>query len=501
MFELMEIFSPSIILINVLGVALGIIFGFLPGLSATMGVAIMMPFTFGMYPIPSFALLLGVYVGGIYGGSVTAILIRTPGTPASAATVLDGSPLCEQGRGKEALSTSTISSFIGGIVSCIILVLLSGVVADFALKFGPPEYFAVGLFGLSVVSSLSGKNVMKGVICACFGLMLSTIGMDPVVGTMRFTFGMPSLMGGIDLVSALIGLFAISEVLSKLEASRTYKGYGDLKKAKGKNISLSELAKHWLNLLRSSIIGTIIGIIPGTGSGTASWISYNEAIRASKTPEEFGKGNIEGVVASEAANNAVTGGALVPLLTLGVPGDTVTAVLLGSLMIQGLTPGPTLFTDHPDVVSGIYILMILSNIIMVILGLLGVGLFVKVLKVPTYILMPSVLVLCCVGSFAIRNNIFDVGISLIMGIIGYLLIKGDFPIPPILLGLILGNIIESNYRRAMTMSQGDPSIFLTRPICLVFLVVAALAFCWPLLRSGFDWIRTKKTKQEPTGLE
>lgn len=496
MFDLSLILSFEVIGLCLLGVVLGIIFGFLPGLSATMGVAIMMPFTFGMDPIPSFALLLGVYVGGIYGGSITAILIRTPGTPASAATVLDGYPMSQQHRGREALSAATLGSFIGGIFSCVVLILLARQVANFALKFGPPEYFAVGMFGLSIVSSLAGKNILKGIIAACIGLMLGTIGMDPVTGAMRFTFGITGMLGGIQLVAALVGLFAVSEVISKLAGMSRAANITEVHVDNSKIVSAKTLLKNWVNLLRSSIIGTVIGIIPGTGSGTASWLSYNEAKRVSKSPETFGKGNIEGLLASEVANNAVTGGALVPLLTLGVPGDAVTAVLLGSLMIQGLTPGPTLFTDSPDVVNGIYIMLVIANIFMCILGLLGVPLFVKVLKVPSGILMSCVLVLCAVGSYAIRNNLFDVGAAMLLGVVGYLLIRADFPIPPILLGLILGSMIESNYRRAMTMSKGDPSIFFTRPICLVLLVVAVIAFCWPFIRSLLAKRRAAKSGEK-----
>lgn len=484
MFDLASVLSLSNILFNLAGVVIGIIFGAIPGLTATMGVALFLPFTFGMDPVASFALLLGIYVGGIYGGSITAILIKTPGTPSSAATVLDGYPLAEQGKAMESLSMATIASFIGGILSCVALILLSPQLAKIALSFGPAEYFAVGLFGLSIVAALSSGNLLKGLLSALFGLLIATVGMDPVTGAMRFTFGNINLTGGIDFVSALIGMFAVSEVFSKLETINADTGMSGLKGVKGKIVGAKILASNTVNFLRSSIIGTIIGIIPATGSGVASWLAYNEAKRASKHPELFGKGAYEGVAASEAANNAVTGGALVPLLTLGIPGDVVTAVMLGALMIQGLTPGPLLFTENRGVVTGIYVMLILANIFMLLVGLLGINAFVKILKVPTNILMPIVLMLCFVGAYAINNRISDIGLALLMGIVGYLFNKVDIPVPPMLLGIILQPIIEANFRRAMTISHGDISTFVTRPISLVFILISVGSFFWPII-SGY----------------
>lgn len=494
--NILSVFSVINILLNLVGVIIGTIFGFLPGLSATMGVALMMPFTFGMEPTSAFALLLGVYCGGIYGGSITAILIRTPGTPASAATVLDGYPLTEQGQARLSLSTATMASFVGGIFSCVVLIFGARAVANFALKFGPPEYCAVALFGLSMVASLSKKNIFKGIISAGVGLMLSTIGLDKITGTARFTLGNSNMVGGIELVSALIGLFALTEVFSKLEGIRTMKPYAKVGEIGGQGMKWKTLfSKYGFNMLRSSIIGTIVGIIPATGSGTASWISYNEAMRVSKNPEKFGHGEVHGIVASETANNAVTGGALIPLLALGVPGDSVTAIMMGSLMIQGLTPGPSLFTNHIDTINGIFVMMILANIFMLILGLSGVRAFLQVLKVPTSTLMTCVLVLCCIGAYAIRNNIFDVGVALVLGIIGYLFSKADYPATPALLGLILGGTIEANFRRAVTMSGGSLSVFVTRPISCVFLVVAAAAFLWPVISAIIAWVKTHVIKK------
>lgn len=481
------------VLLCFLGTVVGIIFGFLPGLSATMGVALMMPFTFGMPLVNSMALLLGVYCGGIYGGSITAILIRTPGTPASAATVLDGYPLTQQGLAKRALDTATLSSLLGGLFSCVILILLARRVANFALSFGNAEYFAVGIFGLSMVTALSSKNIRKGIVSCILGFMLSTIGLDSLSGATRFTLGNIYMMAGIETVTALVGLFAISEFFSKLQGVGKKGPDSTIAKYGGKGMHIFDLVKnHWGNLLRSSIIGTIVGIIPATGSGTAGWISYNEAKRASKDPDSFGKGNVDGIIASESSNNAVTGGALIPLLTLGVPGDTVTAVLLGALMLQGITPGPMLFVQRPDEVNTIYVLMILANVFFAILGVTCVPLFVKVLKVPSSALMAGVLALCCIGAFAVRGYVFDIQCALVLAIVGYLFNKTDYPIPPVLLGLLLGKTIESNFRRAMTQTDGDWTVFFTRPICCALLVISIAAFCWPIVKAIIDYVKRVK---------
>ncbi|MDP3388296.1 MAG: tripartite tricarboxylate transporter permease [Eubacteriales bacterium] len=475
-------FTLASVLFCFIGTCIGIIFGAIPGLTTTMAIALFLPFTFGMEAIPAFALLLGLYCGGVYGGSITAILINTPGTPAAAATALDGYPLARQGKALEALSLATLASFIGGMFSCIVLILVAPQLAKVALSFGPPEYFAISFFGLSMVATLAADNIVKGVIAACFGLFIAMIGIDPIGGSLRFTFGTIHLIAGIDLICALIGLFAISEVFSKLETIYRDKGLGHMEQIKGKFVTLKILKANAFNFLRSSIIGTIIGIIPATGVGMANWVSYNEAKRATRHPELFGKGSYEGVAASEAANNAVTGGAMVPLLTLGVPGDTMTAILLGALMIQGLAPGPKLFIDHPEVVTGIYGMLALANFFMLAVGLGLINLFVKIIKVPAKVLMPLVLIMCFVGSYAIQNSLFDVYVTLIFGIIGYLLVKAKFPIPPILLGIILGPLIESNFRRSITMSRGDMSIFFTRPISAVFIGIALIAMVAPILR-------------------
>ena len=477
--------TMSSIVANLAGTFIGIVFGAIPGLTGVMAVALLLPFTFGMDTVTAFGLLLGIYCGAVYGGSITAILIKTPGTPAAACTVLEGYPLATQGKAKEALSLAAIASFVGGIISCAILVFVAPKLATIAIKFGPEEYFAVGLFGLSIVGALSANNLKKGVISALFGLMLANIGVDPVTGVSRMTFGITGLLNGIALVPALIGLFAISEVINKV--STIDRPHVDLNigKIDGGFISPSVLKANIVNLIRSSLIGTIIGIIPGTGSAVSPWIAYSETRRVSKHKELFGKGSYEGVAAAESANNGVTGGAMIPLLCLGIPGDAVTAVLLGALMIQGLTPGPMLFVTHATVIQEIYVMLLIANIFMVILGLAGVNLFVKVLKVETRFLIPIVMSLCFIGGYAINNSVTDMMILLVLGVVAFFMIKGGFPIPPAILGVILGNTIESNFRRALTISRGDFAIFLD-PICLTFLIISVCAFFGPCLMKAIQ---------------
>ncbi len=491
--HIFSIFTITNMCMSFLGTVIGIIFGAMPGLTATMGVAVFLPFTFGMESVTAFAFLLGIYCGGMFGGSITAILIKTPGTAASAATVLDGYTMAQKGRGYRALSVAAISSFIGGIFSCLILILFAPILARFALKFGAPEYFAVGVFGLSIVSSISSKSVLRGCFMACLGLMVGMIGMDPIDGTARFTFGSVNASAGVNLVAALVGLFGLSEVLTKLEVNAAGYRVKQNIHVKREKLDLSLYVKNWWCVLRSAIIGTVVGIIPATGPGIASWLSYNEARRGSKHPEKLGTGVDEGIIASETANNAVTGGALIPLLTLGIPGDPVTAVLMGALLMQGLPTGAALFTQNADVATGIYVMLFIANIFMVLCGLLLINVFVKVLKVPTSVLMPCVMVFTLLGSYCIRGNVFDVKVALVLGVAAYLLEKADYPIPPMLLGLVLGSMIESNFRRSLLLSKGSCMIFLTRPICVVLLAVAVLTFLFPFIRKWVAALKKNRT--------
>ncbi|HZK55207.1 MAG TPA: tripartite tricarboxylate transporter permease [Desulfosporosinus sp.] len=470
----------DVLMILFLGVAVGIAIGALPGLTATMGVALLLPVTFGMQPVTGILLLVGVYFGGIYGGSITAILINTPGTPSGAATVLDGYPLAQKGFAHKALTVATLSSGIGGILSVLLLIFVAPQVAKFALKFSAPESFGLAIFGLSVIASISGKSLVKGLMTGFLGLLVASIGLDPVGGFPRFTFGSQELMGGINFIPVMIGLFAASEAFKQMELIFTKND--NIIKIDKVRLTWSEFKSLIPTILRSTSIGAFIGAIPGAGGDIAAFVAYNEAKRWSKNPEEFGKGKIQGIAAPEAANNGSTGGAMIPLLTLGIPGDAVTAVMLGALMVQGLQPGPMLFTQNANIVYTLFVGMIFANFIILFYGSIGIGLFTKVLKVPKSLLTPVILVLCVVGAYSMGNNMFDVWIMFIAGVIGYFMQRYEFPASPVILALILGPMMEANFRRALVMSGGDYSVFVTRPIAASFLVLATISLITPIIR-------------------
>ncbi|AKG75007.1 tripartite tricarboxylate transporter permease [Salinicoccus halodurans] len=480
---LMEGFSNTLtfntILFIFLGVISGIAIGVLPGLTATMGVALLLPITFGMEPLPGILLLIGVYFGAVYGGTITAILINTPGTPASAATALDGYPMTQKGEARKALTIATLSTSIGGIISVIVLILLAPQLANFALQFSAPETFALALFGITIISSLTGKSFAKGIVAGLVGLLIATIGLDPIGGTQRFTFGSMNLNNGVNLIPVMIGLFAAAEAFRSVEKLFSKdKIEVAIKKTK---LKWSEFKSLITTILRSAGIGTFVGMIPGSGADITAFIAYNEAKRFSKDKSKFGKGEMKGIAAPEAANSSLTGGAMIPMLTLGIPGDAVTAVLLGALIVQGLQPGPMLFEQDGVLVYGLFIGMLIANLLILILGIYGTRFFTKVLLIPKAILVPVIIMLCAVGSYSLGNNYFDVIVMLVFGIIGYFMIKNDFPASPLILGLILGPIMESNFRRALVMSQGDFSIFITRPITAVLLIFAFITLFSPLI--------------------
>lgn len=487
--------SLGSLIANLMGVALGIIFGALPGLTAAMGVALLIPLTFGMPAIEAFSALLGMYCGAIYGGCITAILVGTPGTVSAAATMLEGPSLTARGESRRALQMATWASFIGGIFSSLVLVTVAPLLAKAAMSFGAPEYFAVAVFGLTVVSSLSTGNMLKGMISAFIGLFLATIGLDPITGDLRNTFDNPNLFSGLALVPVLVGLFAMSQVIVTVEdvfRGVTLKG-GNLS---SKGLSLRDMKDNVVNFLRSSVIGTLIGIVPATGVSAATFMAYGEAKRFSKHPEMFGKGAIDGIAATESSNNAVCGGALIPLLTLGVPGDIVTAIILGALMIQGLTPGPLLFVEHPVTVYGIFAAFIIANVLMLILGLIAIRGSNKIIAIPSGVLMPIVVTLCAVGGYAVNNNMFDLLIVAIFGVVGYFMIKCDIPQPPMLLAMILAGIAETNFRRALSISQNDYSIFYTSPVAMCILAVSLFVLIKPIYDSIRAALRGENIAEE-----
>ncbi len=482
--------DPSVLLNIFLGVISGICIGCLPGLTATMGVALVLPLTFGMSAANSILLLIGVYFGAIYGGSVSAILLNTPGTPASAATALDGHKMALKGEAGRALGIATSSSFVGGFISCVYLMLISPILARFALKFSSPEFFMLALFGLCIIASISGKSMAKGLLSGTFGILLATIGIDSITGTLRFTGGNVNLYSGINYIPVMIGLFAMSQAFVNIE--------GLSKKAvvNQKVTSIFPKKKDWKVILPYGLgfgtLGTFTGAIPGAGADIASFIAYGQAKNISKHSEDFGTGVPEAIVAPEAANNGVTGGALIPMLTLGVPGDAVAAIMIGALTVQGLQPGPLLFQNNGPMVYALFIGCFIANIIMFVVGINSVKLFTKVLSIPRSILIPTIFLLCVVGSYALSNSIFDVIVMFIFGIVGYFFHKLEIPASPAVLGLILGPMAESHFRRSLLMSQGSIATFFSSGISKFFLVLIIISLILPIFHQKF----LKKTVNE-----
>ena len=481
---LMNLFELQSVFILVIGTVAGLIIGALPGLSSTMGVALTIPLTFGMDPKLGLMLLGAVYCSSVYGGSITAILLRTPGTDASIATTFDGFPLTQKGLAGKAIGISTTASLIGGLISAVALLMIAPFLARMALKFGPSEYFLVGLFGLSVIISVSSGSYLKGLIAGTFGLLIATTGMDNFTGFPRFIFNNDALLDGIPILPALIGLFSLSQAI-KISVSEQKTIVSN-----SENISISDrilpekndLKKTWKTMLRSSIIGVIVGIMPGAGTSIASFLSYNEAKRSSKEPETFGKGNLNGVAASEAANNAVTGGSLIPALTLGIPGNAVTAVFIGGLTIQGLIPGPNLFVKYGEITYTLLLSLFVANIMFWIIGIAFAKQFVKIIRIPTKILAPLICVLSVIGSYAIRNNLFDVWLLFGFGILGYFMERYKFSQTPIVLALILGPMVEAELRRTLIIFKGSLIPVLYRPISLFIIVLIVISVVFPLLR-------------------
>ncbi len=472
-------FAPQNLLFEFLGVAIGIVFGALPGFSATMGVAVFVPFSYVLEPGAAMLLLSGVYCGAIYGGSIPAVLIGIPGTPASVPTSLEGRAMVEQGKSGEALAMVTFGSAFGGFFSSIALLLFAPLLAIVALKVGPPEQMMIAIFGLSVVSMLSAGNMLKGLFVGFVTLLFATIGQDPMLGFPRFTFGNFQLIGGLETVSVLIGLFSLPEVFKMLEDTKQGKKASKVSKMR---LSLKEIMANGVNLVRSTCIGVAIGIIPAAGPDIASFLSYNEAKKASKHPEKFGNGSNEGIIASEAANNGVTGGSLIPLLTLSIPGSAPAAIFLGAMIIHGLRPGPLLFTQHAGTVYTLLVGFAVVNIMIFFVGWAFCKFAGKILIIPKQILAVIIVVLATVGSFSIQQSMMDVVTMFVAGIIGYFMLKYGYPLSPVALGLLLGPMLEEAITLTNTMYDNFFMIF-TRPLTIVFASFIVFSLIWPIIKN------------------
>ena len=463
--------QPLAVGLIIFGVVFGIVFGAIPGLTTVAGISMMLPITYVLTKETGLSMLTAIYIGGTSGGLVSAILLNMPGTPASIATTFDGRPLALKGEAGKALGVGIFSSFIGTVFSIAAMVVISKPLAALTIRFGPWEYFGVTLFALTLISSLAGKSTAKGLLSALFGMMFATVGLAPIDSAKRFTFNSLDLTSGFALLPVLVGLYAVSEVLETAITEHKDASMTDYR-LKGLGFTWSDIKDQIGNFIRSAVIGLGIGILPGIGGSTSNLIAYSVAKNSSKHPEKFGTGIVDGIIASETSNNASIGGAMIPLLTLGIPGDGVTAILLGEFMLHGLTPGPLLFQTSAQTVYTIYAAMILSSVFMAVIMFTCLRGFVKILKIPSYILLPVIIVLCCIGSYALNYRVFDIFSLLLFGIIGYVMKAVGMPLPPFILGFILAKDFETNLRRGLQYSNGDTLEIFKHPIAIIFIAFA-----------------------------
>lgn len=486
--------APGALLAVVLGSLLGVIFGAIPGLTFTVAMALVVPMSFSLSTAPAIGLLLGTYIGGMTGGSVSAILLGIPGTPSAAATVLDGYPLTRRGKASLALGTAVVASAFGGIVSLLVMIVSVDLVAGLAMQFGPAETFALLVFGLSAICGLATGSLLKGLIAGILGLMVMTIGIDEMDGVQRLTFGTVVLQQGVSLLVAMIALFAVPHVIDAFvdyyNDKRPPEAFADIR---AELPTVRDIGRDFWLMLRCSLLGTGIGAIPGTGGPIAAFLAYAHARKSSKKPERFGRGAMEGVVAPEAANNGVTGGAMIPLLSLGIPGDPATAILLSGLLVHGLVPGPMLFLQNPGEIYQIYIAIVVAYVAVVAIQLVGIRFFVQLLRVPAHLLAVGIIVMCAYGAFSIRNSVFDVVSVAVLGALAYGLTRVRVPLTPIILGLVLGPAIERDFRTALILSDGDASVFVSSIPAAGFLALAALVVGAQLVRA----MRGSNSKKDP----
>lgn len=473
--------APSSILVIFIGVFIGILVGSLPGFTATMGTALLLPFTFAMPPGEGLAMLGGLYVAAMFADAIPACLVNTPGTPSAMATAFDGFPLTQQGEGQKAIVASSFSSMVGTAVGGFAFLFLSGTLSSVALKFGPPEFFWVGVFALTIIGSIAGDSLIKGIAGGMLGMLIGTIGISATGAVSRYTFDIPALRGGLNIVAALIGVFALPQVLSMVSSRKEKETVAAYTRSPGVGRrTVLEILRRPVNLMRSAVIGTVVGLLPGAGSPVASLVSYNEAMRWSKDRRKFGKGSLEGVVASEAANNGAAGGAMVPLVALGIPGSAPAAVILGALLLHGLRPGPQLFAAQPELVYGFAWAIVVGGIVTFVLGTAMAGMLARMVTIPVRLLAPIILFLSVVGSFAIRNNMTDVFLMVGLGVVVYFLGQLGFHPGPIGLGVILGPIVEPALVQAMAMADALSvrTVFFGRPVSLGLIALSIVSVVW-----------------------
>lgn len=467
------------LLVIMCGVTIGIFVGVMPGLSASTGLALMVPFTFGMQPMLAIILLATIYLSSAYGGTITAIAINTPGTPAAVAVAMDGYALTKKGEPGRALGASLLANTTGGMIGTIILIFLSFPIAKIALQFGPPAFFSLAIFGLTVVAAMEAGNRIKAFFSTALGLLLMTVGLDIINAHPRFTFENTNLFDGFSFIPALIGLFALGEILLNIEKLKEVDGA--VKAFSSKMPSRRTMLKIKKTILKSAGIGALVGAVPGAGATIAAFIAYGEARRSSEKPEEFGSGSLEGVAAPSAAAGASEGGALVPLLTLGIPGSAATAVMIGALTLHNITPGPELFKSDPILVYSLFASLFVGNLFMLALGRMGNKLWVKLIAAPKAVLFPIIIAIAFVGSYAVKNSMFDVYVCLGFGVLGWIMRRNGFPTAPLVLAMILGKMAETNFRQAL-LSEGTPMVFITNPLSLGLLVLAVLSLAWPVIQ-------------------
>ncbi len=465
----------NFIFLNI-GTFIGIIFGAIPGMSGNLGITVFLPFTFTMGPVPALLMLCGIFFGSNFGGSISDILINTPGTNGACATLLDGFPMARKGQPLKALDMALVASTVGGLVSALSLLLFSPQISKIALSFGAPEYFALALFGLSIIASVSGESILKGLVSGAIGMLLASVGIDSISGIARFTFGSMKMYSGIKMIAVLLGVYAIAQLIGRVNGVEQGGQASSLTvdRKKAERLNKKDIISTLPTMLKSSVIGSVIGAIPGTGSAIAAYISYNEAKRRAKPDEHFGEGELKGIAAPESANNGATASCLIPLLTLGIPGDAVAATLMGAFTMHGLVVGPKLFQDSGPVIYAMMMGCVIAQIFMFLQGKYLMPVFVKITHIPQDLLTALLMVICCAGAFAIANSVFEVHVMLIFGVVAYVMSKFDFPPVPIVLGMVLGPIAESNLRNALTLSNGSWMIFVERWICLGFIILTVV---------------------------